>query len=573
MTSITHGNGLKIAILRRAIGVFLLGGIVLGILLSRFLHPSEEDKFLSAAIQEEKDALTLRQYELERKKIEKSIQNIPRNDTIKVSVFLFACIALIASGMVVALGYSRKLSTRILKIGEFSEIPVRYSDLPKYSEIAMSLATAEQLRAQFPEQAMELQIKSFDAMLRSLVHFSHRLPQTPLSLQSDAGYHLALSHHIPSFRELLENETIGNGKPIVFGYSESGCLRQGTWVDLFSSAIGGVSGTGKTATLRSLIAQSLLSGEIETIWIIDPHYPHPKSLLSSLGTLRDHPSVRYVENDFDIPELLTDVKTTIERRLHGQEDDSSIKVLCIDEVLSLCKKMARAVETILKIGSEGRKAKVYGLFSSQIWKADCVGGSEVRDCLTSRFCHKMPPNQANVLLQDKMQSRQVKDLPPGKALFSPVNGIPEVLSIPFCSPGDMPLVAEIMNIHKKETARNACHAVQPETYHPMNALQGNKETDRAREETPEERQETKETAFLYETQQLRELVERWIETEQETLSGLAKKISMNKGQLYRFWRKGETPSDSLRLALSQYAGKPETPETPEETTRNGRFIQ
>ncbi|GAG26353.1 unnamed protein product, partial [marine sediment metagenome] len=96
-----------------------------------------------------------------------------------------------------------------------------------------------------------------------------------------------------------------------------------------------------------------------------------------------------------------------------------------------------------------------------------------------------------------------------------------------------------------------------------------RETEYNVQGTTDEREETEETPFLCNAIELREITNELIETKKETLSGLAKKIEVNKGQLYRFLRKGEIPSEVLHLALSRYVGEPETPK---ETKRNGNLL-
>jgi hypothetical protein len=69
-------------------------------------------------------------------------------------------------------------------------------------------------------------------------------------------------------------------------------------------------------------------------------------------------------------------------------------------------------------------------------------------------------------------------------------------------------------------------------------------------------------------EKLRETLKKRIETGEETLSGLAKETSVNKGQLYRFLKGNEHPSDKVHMALSWYLDAQETLETPQETGGN-----
>src|SRR6266567_4365924 len=82
------------------------------------------------------------------------------------------------------------------------------------------------------------------------------------------GQALALpSPTIPTFRELVVSqqlqEVLHSGK-IILNYRvlDTGAIemRLGTWLDLYSCGIGGVSGGGKTTTIRFILFQSIIGG-------------------------------------------------------------------------------------------------------------------------------------------------------------------------------------------------------------------------------------------------------------------------------------------------------------------------
>lgn len=429
------------------------------------------------------------------------------------------------------------------KFGE-NEVPVRKKDLALASTIAMGLTSAAQVRELNAGLISGAQIASdiYRTIGKSTNYHIQQMVGTP----EQKSLPEAPQKNTPTFQELLMKGEIAPGRPLIFGYDQAGQSKTGTWIDLFSSAIGGVSGTGKTATLRSLISQSLISGQVELFWIVDYHYPHPKSLLSTLGDLKNLQSIRYAETQFQTVEILEEVNETIDRRLAGKEPSYPVKVLVIDEVLIVCRKSAKAIETILKIATESRKAGIYGLFSAQTWKAESVGGSEVRDCLTSRFAHKMQPKQANLLLQDSDQSKQVKTLTTGQALFSPVNGIAEVLTIPFCAPSDMQTIARMLsgeNFHKAPVT-------QPVTFDEQDVTETSCE----------------EKIFISEMV----LTPEFCRTQREkfglSLRDVAEKIGCHHNKIYRY-EKGETDlsDDEKKLlwaVLTQARSQREDPVTP-----------
>ncbi|NJK82407.1 MAG: hypothetical protein HC914_22220, partial [Chloroflexaceae bacterium] len=86
----------------------------------------------------------------------------------------------------------------------------------------------------------------------------------------------------PTFAGLLASGHIGPGCPIVVGQSSSGLLTA-TWSELYSTAIGGLSGSGKSWTAANLVTQSLLNGA--TVALVDPDAHDPNSLSARLAPL------------------------------------------------------------------------------------------------------------------------------------------------------------------------------------------------------------------------------------------------------------------------------------------------
>ena len=241
----------------------------------------------------------------------------------------------------------------------------------------------------------------------------------------------------PSFADMLHAGKFADGKPLVFGFHEDGQPKTGTWDDAYSLGIAGLSGYGKTNTMRLLIAESLLTGAVDRFFIIDPHYPHPKSLLASLGDLKASPRIRYAENPLDTPDLLAELHETIDRRLAGSEPSTPIICLVVDELIQTVKKHPQIAEIVERIGTESRKAGVYGMFAAQSWNADRTGGTTARDNLTALFVHRMKRKQAQTLLQDADLTRLVTQLDKGQVLFAPVADAAQILTVPFCAVEDM----------------------------------------------------------------------------------------------------------------------------------------
>jgi hypothetical protein len=64
---------------------------------------------------------------------------------------------------------------------------------------------------------------------------------------------------VPTFADLLADGQVGSGQPLILGYGSTGAI-YGDWRDLYSTGIGGISGSGKSWTAAYLIGQSALHG-------------------------------------------------------------------------------------------------------------------------------------------------------------------------------------------------------------------------------------------------------------------------------------------------------------------------
>jgi hypothetical protein len=86
-------------------------------------------------------------------------------------------------------------------------------------------------------------------------HYSSRstdlaLPEPPAQLTAGT---------VPSFADLLSSGRVGKGNLLILGYADNTELT-GSWLDLYSTIVAGMSGTGKTTTQRFLACQTALHG-------------------------------------------------------------------------------------------------------------------------------------------------------------------------------------------------------------------------------------------------------------------------------------------------------------------------
>ncbi|MCP4405765.1 MAG: hypothetical protein GY801_51770 [bacterium] len=398
-------------------------------------------------------------------KIETHVEDIRWYSTAYKAAFIAVLGVLLISMLLISYSLAKsklkKASVHTYKIGKHNEVVVHEKDLSIAAPIAMGLMNAEQLKQMNGgvERAFDLYTKMAEVQakqIQTLVGRKGITPNTsaPLPFQEspvqESPELQALqtgTQHVPTFRALLSNGEISRGKQMILGF-ENGAPRRGSFLDIYSSAVAGESGSGKTATLLFLIGSGLVANSVRYLGI-DPHYPHPKSLGFKTKPLWDAGLMRMATYKDDMLAVLNEVEKTIDNRLQQHDTDSTPVVLVIDELAFLAKTSigGKVAHTMERISTEGRKCAVYLLASSQTWLVARTGDSSVvRDTLTSAFVHRIKPKQANLLLQDKAEAEKVRKYvkQAGEVLLCPVSDDSVICKMPFTTESDMEFVAKML---------------------------------------------------------------------------------------------------------------------------------
>ncbi len=250
--------------------------------------------------------------------------------------------------------------------------------------------------------------------------------------------------YVPSFAELLAEGAIKRGTSLLLGYID-GDPRAGTWLDLYSCAIAGLQGSGKTTTELFIILQSVLHGAM--LLIIDPHRDTAHdSLGGRLAPLASR-FLRPIAAD-DEKDILTTIKLVrreVDRRRRGATGAPII--LVVDEFTKLMRRSPAIKDElsacIEEIAQEGRKMQVFALLSGQIWKATAVGGTELRYSLASSFVHRIQEAQSKLLIPGEY-ARLTPRLKPGQVYFYDTNGDTQLMQIPYTTEQDVLKVAGLL---------------------------------------------------------------------------------------------------------------------------------
>lgn len=231
---------------------------------------------------------------------------------------------------------------------------------------------------------------------------------------------------VQSFAELLQagviQTALAQGK-MLLGYA-AGALRYGSWLDLYSCGIGGVSGSGKTTTVRFLLFQAILASA--RLIMIDPHIGSEDESLAAqfAGYSGVHIWPPCDANTSDVlrrARYLT--KELSERKATGKK--TPFLVLVIDEFNAVMrnKETKNALSDLLvAIEQEGRKFGIFAMLMGQRWSAQDLGGADIRTSLASTLAHRFTDeDQARKLVGGRNGARCL-ELPTGHFLFRDTNG-------------------------------------------------------------------------------------------------------------------------------------------------------
>jgi hypothetical protein len=256
-----------------------------------------------------------------------------------------------------------------------------------------------------------------------------------------------------TFRELFQLDVIQKAiaeKKMIIGF-ENGVLRYGTWKDFNSAACGGVSGSGKTTTIRWLLLQTiLLKGRFI---MIDPHiHDQEQSLAAQFRIFKQsHVFPPCDDNGSAVTKRIRWLMKEYLRRKEGGKGPAIVFV--IDELNELIRYMTPELrkdltDLLLTIAQGGRKFGLYALLIGQRWSEQDLGGkpwgAAIRTSLSSMMAHRFTDeDQAKKLLGTKNGPRCL-DLETGHWFFRDTEGRLSEIVTPDTGEDDMKLVLKYL---------------------------------------------------------------------------------------------------------------------------------
>lgn len=256
---------------------------------------------------------------------------------------------------------------------------------------------------------------------------------------------------VPTFAGLLDQGRIGKGNPLVLGFDGAAEI-SGSWLDLYSTAVSGLPGTGKTTTLRFLACQTALQGA--RFAILDPHAgAADDSLAATLAPLSSAFVCEPASDDKAILATVRYIADVGQRRISGKDSDTTPLILWADELTALLGRSSVGDElaTLLeRIAQEYRKRFVFVCGSGQIWTASRTT-SELRDSFASVLCHRMKRNQARMLLPTD-EAQQVERLQTGHAVLWRTSGATQTIAVPNTTAADVTRVGAMLSGYQVATS-------------------------------------------------------------------------------------------------------------------------
>lgn len=275
-----------------------------------------------------------------------------------------------------------------------------------------------------------------------------------------------------TFRQLLEDGTIVSALKrgeMVLGYVD-GELRTMKIKQLYSCGIGGLSGTGKSTTVRLLLFQfALLSARLV---MIDPHIGDKEESLaeSFKGFTSIHALPPCGEETKEIERRVDILMREYHRRKNNGVKGPPL-ILVIDELNGLMRRLPSELrialsELILTLEGEARKFGMFCLLIGQRWSEQDLGGkphgAAIRDSLASTIAHRFQSEDQAKKLIGSQYARACLALRNGNYLFRDTDGEVVQVYTPNTLASDAVLVQQHLDRWQAPKRTRAMERAEPE---------------------------------------------------------------------------------------------------------------
>ena len=421
---------------------------------------------------------------------------------------------MLTTALVIGLAAGKRLSTLYVQLDEHVRIPVRHKDLNNSMPLATQFLSTKEAAA-LADNRQEA-FRMYVQMAQTAAALNRSLPAQIANAPAALPASVPVAGPLPAFREILN--ALEPGDPMVLGF-EQGTNKAitGGFKRIYSCGIFGLSGSGKTTGLYSIISQSLLLYPKIKYLVIDPHAQKKEGLTRGL------PKTDHFEHldPLNVRPGLTRFVQEMEARLKtGYDYSHAPRVLLIDELPVMMRgSQGQAIEAVLgRVAAEGRGVACYALISGQDTRLKAAGGN--RDLLTSQIAYNLRKKQARYLFDDSdivdlhKAVRDAKE--PGLCVFNATDNAPVLMKQPLCTPQDVLYVTQLVS-NGASVVTSAMQTLSEDS--------GDESVD-SPDSTSVERIEFNEsdTAFLAKIEELKS-------TQQWSLGELSRRSTVDKGLL------------------------------------------
>jgi hypothetical protein len=215
------------------------------------------------------------------------------------------------------------------------------------------------------------------------------------------------------------------------------------WDELYNVLVGGVSRSGKSTLIRSVLAQAAIQGS--RFVVIDKHFGAGEdSMGASLLPLRPLMLTDIAATEAQQVNALRLVRNVANARLTGRDKSRSPLVLVIDETtgLLLRSNIAKELIDLLSLLTiESAKVKVFAICIGHQWTSEILP-TAVRNSFVSAISCRARRDTARVMSGSIEFAKLAADLkPPGQAVWMMPSGDIVQLSVPNCTAHHIELVA------------------------------------------------------------------------------------------------------------------------------------
>ncbi len=392
-----------------------------------------------------KQQLELQQQQLDAQRAEQRAQALEPLRTGAAAAWLIAAAAAPLIVLAVGLDVYRRRARPLISPDERGALPIPRDSITavRFQQQQLEAAMIRAMDAWHAAQLAAAQRQQIDRM--NVTISTPARPAVP-ALCTDSGQIEDNPLPTPTFRSMLDTGLIERGGPLILGFVDGQPLR-GSWKDLYSNAVAGVQGSGKSVTMRFLACQAALQGG--RFVVVDPHMQASPndSLAASLAPLHHRMLCAPVSEPADILDSVRLMTSHLDARLKGKQDRTAI-IFVVDEFTQTMRTPAVATELAMlleRLATEGRKVQLFACLGGQTWGVERSGGSPLRNALASAYIHRIRRAEAMKVLGLGGDTPQTHDLPTGSAWLYRTSGELVRVQMPLCTADDVRHVAALLS--------------------------------------------------------------------------------------------------------------------------------